>query len=61
MKKLAPPTSIPEQPVFRGVDVEELWPVPGYRRNLPHLRIEGATYFVTFRLADSIPESIAQQ
>ena len=29
-----------------------------YRRNLPHLRIEGATYFVTFRLNDSLPESV---
>lgn len=61
MKKLSLPTSIPARPVFRGVDVEELWLVPGYRRNLPHLRVEGATYFVTFRLADSIPESIARQ
>jgi type I restriction enzyme R subunit len=61
MKKLALPTSIPARPTFCGVDVEELWLVPGYRRNLPHLRIEGATYFVTFRLADSIPESIARQ
>lgn len=26
-----------------------------YRRNLPHWRCEGATYFVTFRQADSIP------
>lgn len=61
MKKLSPPTSIPARPTFRGVDVEELWLVPGYRRNLPHLRVEGATYFVTFRLADSIPESVAKQ
>ena len=61
MKKLSQPTSIPERPVFRGCDVEELWLVPGYRRNLPHLRLEGATYFVTFRLADSIPESVARQ
>lgn len=61
MKKLSPPTSIPERPTFRGVKVEELWPVPGYRRNLPHLHVEGATYFVTFRLADSIPEALAEQ
>ena len=25
------------------------------RRNLPHLEQDGATYFVTFRLADAIP------
>jgi REP element-mobilizing transposase RayT len=29
-----------------------------YRRNLPHLRQEGATYFATFRQADSIPRSV---
>ena len=32
-----------------------------YRRKLPHFRQEGATYFVTFRLADSVPEEIAQE
>jgi REP element-mobilizing transposase RayT len=26
-----------------------------YRRNLPHWRQDGVTYFVTFRLADSLP------
>jgi type I restriction enzyme R subunit len=61
MNKLSPPTSIPERPVFRGFDVDQLWLVPGYRRNLPHRRLEGATYFVTFRLADSIPEMVVQQ
>ena len=61
MKKLSPPTSIPERPVFRGFEVEKPSRVPGYHRNLPHLRLEGATYFVTFRLADSIPEPVAQQ
>lgn len=57
MDKLSPPASIPERPVFRGFDIELPWMVPGYRRSLPHLRLEGATYFVTFRLADSIPEA----
>ena len=61
MKKLLPPTSIPERPEFCGFELDEPWLVPGYRRNLPHLRLEGATYFVTFRLADSIPESVARQ
>lgn len=61
MNKLSPPTSIPDRPVFCGCDVEQPWLVPGYRRNLPHWRLEGATYFVTFRLADSIPETVAQQ
>lgn len=40
---------------------DEPWAVPGYRRNLPHWRLGGATYFVTFRLADSIPESVARR
>lgn len=30
-------------------------PVEIYHRNLPHWRQSGATYFTTFRLADSIP------
>jgi putative transposase len=29
-----------------------------YQRNLPHWRQDGSTYFVTFRLGDSIPEPI---
>ncbi|MCU0709075.1 MAG: transposase [Pirellula sp.] len=32
-------------------------PLRIYVRHMPHWRQEGATYFVTFRLADSIPES----
>ena len=35
-------------------------PVKVYRRNLPHWRQDGATYFVTFRLADSIPRRVLQ-
>jgi len=31
------------------------------RRNLPHWEVDGATYFVTFRLAGSLPAHIAQQ
>ena len=33
-------------------------PVQVYHRNLPHWRQKGVTYFVTFRLADSIPLSV---
>ncbi len=29
-----------------------------YRRNLPHWRSEGATYFLTFRLNDSLPDEV---
>src|SRR5262249_38312856 len=45
-------------PGFRGLDPDR--PVTVYRRNLPHLRQDGATYFVTFRLADSLPQSKLQ-
>ncbi len=31
-------------------------PVTVYHRTLPHWRQKGATYFVTFRLADSLPK-----
>jgi putative transposase len=60
VKKLSPPTSIPEKPVFVWFNDEDVWRVPGYRRNLPHWRVEGATYFVTFRLNDSIPANVAE-
>lgn len=33
-------------------------PVEIYRTDLPHWRQEGATYFVTFRLGDSIPKGV---
>jgi putative transposase len=32
-----------------------------YRRRLPHLQIPGATYFVTFRLKDSLPGEVLEQ
>ena len=32
----------------------------GYHRHLPHWRKEGALYFVTFRLADSIPRDVME-
>jgi putative transposase len=31
-------------------------PIKKYRRKLPHWVQEGATYFITFRLADSLPQ-----
>ncbi|MGA2179597.1 MAG: helicase C-terminal domain-containing protein [Verrucomicrobiota bacterium] len=36
-------------------------PVAIYSRHLPHWRQAGATYFVTFRLADSIPQDKLRQ
>ncbi len=44
-----------ELPAFYGLDPAKA--VYVYQRDLPHLRQEGATYFATFRLADSIPAS----
>lgn len=32
-------------------------PITWYQQDLPHLRQDGATYFVTFRLDDSLPQS----
>ena len=32
-----------------------------YKRKLPHFDHEGATFFVTFRLENSIPAHIARQ
>lgn len=45
-------------PEFRGLD--EGSAVAVYWRNLPHWRQPGATYFVTFRLADSIPKQVIE-
>jgi len=42
-------------PGFQGLDPEK--PIMVYRRHLPHWRQDGATYFVTFRLADALPQS----
>jgi putative transposase len=41
-------------PGFRGLDLHG--PMRFYYRHLPHWRQEGATYFVTFRLADALPQ-----
>jgi putative transposase len=67
-KKLAPPRNKPKQKVLvLGLAMWNLPPRPGfqglhpdkpvtmYLRHLPHWRQEGATYFVTFRLNDSLP------
>lgn len=42
-------------PGFRGLDPHR--PVTIYTRNLPHWRQQGATYFVTFHLADALPDA----
>ena len=48
MRAVAPP------PGFRGLDPDKRITV--YTRHLPHWRQPGATYFVTFRLADALPQ-----
>jgi REP element-mobilizing transposase RayT len=49
MWNLSPP------PGFQGLHPYK--PVTRYVRNLPHWRQDGATYFVTFRLHDSLPKT----
>ncbi len=44
----------PAPPGFQGLHTDK--PVSVYVRHLPHWRQEGATYFVTFRLHDSLPQ-----
>jgi hypothetical protein len=46
---LAPP------PHFRGLDPHK--PLSVYYRHMPHWRQDGATYFVTFRLGESLPQA----
>ena len=41
-------------PGFRGLHPDV--PVTVYYRHLPHWRQDGATYFVTFRLDDALPQ-----
>jgi REP element-mobilizing transposase RayT len=45
-------------PRFRGLHPD--LPIRMYQRHLPHWRQEGATYAVTFRQADSIPQEQLQ-
>ena len=40
-------------PGFKNVKMRE--------RRLPHLECEGGTYFITFRLADSLPQNVLRQ
>jgi predicted solute-binding protein/REP element-mobilizing transposase RayT len=46
-------------PAFRALDKHA--DIQQTRRNLPHWEQEGATYFVTFRLADAVPTQLAKQ
>jgi len=42
-------------PGFQGIHPDK--PVTMYERHLPHWRQDGATYFATFRLHDSLPQT----
>ncbi len=48
-----------QRPLFVPFDREKA--VRIYRRNLPHWRQEGATYFVTFHLHDSMPKDAVRR
>ena len=50
--------NMPTPPNFRGLHPD--LPLRKYHRHLPHWRQEGATYAVTFRQADSIPQAHLQ-
>ena len=52
-------TETGETPAFRGFD--EHGEIKMTRRHLPHWEQAGATYFVTFRLADAVPGNVRQQ
>lgn len=43
---------------FSPLFLDRFQPLQGYRHHLPHWRQESVLYFVTFRLADSIPASV---
>lgn len=47
--------NLPSPPGFERL--RDALPVEVYRQSLPHWRQVGATYFVTFRLHDSLPQS----
>ena len=48
-------------PPFPFSSFDKKKPVTIRSRNLPHWRQAGVTYFITFRLADSLPQAVAQQ
>ncbi len=50
--------NLPPPVGFRGLDPE--LPITVYHRHLPHWRQTGATYFVTFRQADALPQEKLQ-
>ena len=58
------PAIIPLPRDFTGFDPASSIPCDdftAYARHLPHWRLPGAVYFITFRLADSIPQAILSE
>jgi REP element-mobilizing transposase RayT len=51
--------NLPAPPGFQGLHPDK--PLRVYYRHLPHWRQDGATYFVTFRLHDSLPQAKLKQ
>lgn len=51
--------SLDPPPGFVGLDNRRA--IHSYRRNLPHWRQEGATYFLTYRLADALPREALER
>ena len=51
--------NLPPPPGFQGL--REDLPLEVYEQALPHWRQDGATYFVSFRLHDSLPEAKLQE
>lgn len=51
--------NLPPPPGFGGPHPHQ--PLTGYVRHLPHWRQKGATYFVTFRLGDGLPQAKLQE
>lgn len=51
--------NLPAPPGFQGLHPDK--PLFIYQRHLPHWRQEGATYFVTFRQSDSLPQDKLRQ
>src|SRR5207245_8951980 len=58
-KPVLPGTPVPPLATFQPFS--ERLPVKKTKRNLPHWTQDGATYFVTFRLADAVPDGLLKQ
>ena len=56
LRPMPPNFAIPED--FKPFDWRgDFW---NYERNLPHWRQPGVTYFITFRLNDSLPREVLE-